>query len=112
MDPWNVYIYVCMYVCSQPCSNLGCMVSPVTMFCKDVPYILSIIIAVFRLNTKICISSSACSRKYQIMVRFMSHSRIRGSQYRTCFMAPRILRWLLDFLKISGLLLLIHLTLQ
>jgi len=58
------------------------------------------------MDTQICISSNALSRKRPITVRFTGHSRIAGSQYGTCFMSPvcirRIWRWLLDIWIIYG----------
>jgi len=52
------------------------------------------------MDTQICVSSNALSRKRPITARFTGHSRIAGSQYGTCLMSPvwihRIWRWLLD----------------
>jgi len=49
-----------------------------TEFCTVAPNTISIIIAVFDLCTRMCISSYAPSRKHQVTLRFTSHARTVG----------------------------------
>lgn len=57
--------------------NSGCMV---------VPDIFCVIVALFSLHTKVCISSNVPGRKHRITVRFRVHSRLGSPQYGPCSM--------------------------
>jgi hypothetical protein len=85
--------------------------SQATKFFTLVPHTFGIIInSPFSLHAEMCICSRALSRTCQITVRFTDQPRIVGPQYGTCIMSPvwrlRICRWLLDFWKICGPLML------
>jgi len=65
------------------------------------PNIFSIIIAVFSLHTKMCISSHAPSRRSQITVMLAGHSIIISESsilnlLHVTFPSPSIWMWLLD----------------
>jgi hypothetical protein len=67
-------------------------------------HIVTIIITVFPLHTKMYISSFALTRKDLITVRFRDHSQKCGSsvwsQRHVTLLSPRIWRWVLVFWKI------------
>jgi hypothetical protein len=63
-------------------TNPGRLVARATEFSVVAPSIYSIFIAV-PLHINMCISSHALSRNRQMVVRFVGHSRIVGSQYGT-----------------------------
>jgi hypothetical protein len=54
-------------------------------FCTVAPNNFSMILSFLFLDTNICITSHASSRKCEITMRFTGHSRIMGPQYETTF---------------------------
>jgi hypothetical protein len=97
-------IYLDLNSCIQGWANPRHLIAWATKFCTVEPHSVRIIIAVFSLYTRTCINPHASTRKCQITVRFTDHSQNCGSSawnlFQVTFLAPRILRWLLDFWKI------------
>jgi len=89
-------IYCICKMVQHECKNPRHQVTQMTKFCTAAPKTISIIIAVFDLCTRMCISSYAPSRKHQVTLRFTSHSRTVGAQYGTCFIQKHLMIQLLS----------------